>query len=567
MFDTLPQDAREALEWDITRFQPYFDDLLARPLTADTVTDWLADWSHLARVTMEVSSRLEVATTVDTTDAAAEARYTAFFEHVFPHLIRINNQLNQKLVASGLEPAGFTVPLRNIRAELELFCEANVPLKVEDRKLRLEHDKIKGAQTVIWEGEERTIDQMQPLLQHHDRGVRQQAWELMMQRQLQDRDALNDLWVKLLNVRVQMAANAGFSDYRAFRWQEMLRFDYTPEDSLQFAEAIAEVAVPAANRLNARRRQQLGLDTLRPWDTEVDTQARPPLRPYQTIDDLSAKMEAIFRQVDPALGEYFSIMRAENLLDLDNRKGKGPGGYCTDFRLARRPFIFMNAVGVHDDVQTLLHEGGHAFHVFETADLPYVHQLDVPMEFAEVASMAMELIGAPYLNAAQGGYYTDADTARAQGEHLEQIIRFWPYMAVVDSFQHWVYTHPEQAVDPAQCDTTWAALWDRFMPDIDYSGYEDIKATGWHRKLHIFVVPFYYIEYGLAQLGAVQVWRNALRDRTAAIRAYRQALALGGSVTLPELFEAAGARFAFDAATLANAVNLVENTLHILEQP
>ncbi len=254
-------------------------------------------------------------------------------------------------------------------------------------------------------------------------------------------------------------------------------------------------------------------------------------------------------------------MRAEGLLDLDNRKGKAPGGYCTDFPVARRPFIFANSVGVHEDVQTLLHEGGHAFHVFECSHLPYQQQLVVPLEFAEVASMSMEMLAAPYLETEQGGFYSAEEAARARIEYLERSLLFWPYMAVVDAFQHWVYEKPAAASDAAQCDAQWNALWDRFIPDIDWSGLEEEKITGWHRKLHIHQSPFYYIEYGLAQLGAVQVWRNALSDQAGAVAAYRRALALGGTRPLPQLFETAGARFAFDAETLSQAVTLMERVI------
>jgi oligoendopeptidase F len=250
---------------------------------------------------------------------------------------------------------------------------------------------------------------------------------------------------------------------------------------------------------------------------------------------------------------------------LDNRKGKGPGGYCTNFPIERIPFIFMNAVHTHNDVQTLLHEGGHAFHVFECAHQPYIQQNDYPIEFAEVASMSMELLAARYLPASEGGYYSDADAARARIEHLEDLILFWPYMTVVDAFQHWVYTHPADAEDPNKCDAKWGELWDRFVPGIDYSGLEDVKMTGWHRKLHIFRIPFYYVEYGLAQLGAVQVYANSLKDHKGAVANYRKALSLGGTATLPDLFKTAGAKFAFDADTLKMAVDVIENEIATLE--
>jgi len=265
------------------------------------------------------------------------------------------------------------------------------------------------------------------------------------------------------------------------------------------------------------------------------------------------------------LGDQFDIMAAEGLLDLANRKGKAPGGYCIDFDVAKRPFIFMNAVGLHGDVQTVLHESGHSFHTFATADLPYLAQRSTGMEFAEVASMAMELLAAPYLNRSLGGFYTAGEAARARIDHLEGSIMFWPYMAVVDAFQHWVYENPDSGIIPKKCDVQWELLAQQFMPAVDWTGIEQYRRLGWQQKLHIHTVPFYYVEYGLAQLGAVQVWANALEDQAASVAAYRRALALGGTIPLPELFEAAGARFAFDSDILGEAVRLIETTIRELE--
>jgi oligoendopeptidase F len=382
-----------------------------------------------------------------------------------------------------------------------------------------------------------------------------------MQRWLADRETLNGLWGEFLAVRRKLAANAGYPDYLTYRWRQLMRFDYSPRDCAAFWAAIEDVVVPLARRLRERRRRQLGVETLRPWDLDVDPQGKPPLRPFQNAGDLESGAAAIFRRVDPQLGAYFQEMRDGGLLDLDNRKNKAPGGYCTTFNALRRPFIFMNAVGVHDDVQTLLHEGGHAFHVFESAHLPFLQQREPGAEFAEVASMAMELVGAPYLGACDGGFYDEAEMARARAEHLEWMILFWPYMAVVDAFQHWVYEHAAEAADPAACDAQWQALWRRFQVGVDWSGLEQEEMTGWHRKLHIFTYPLYYVEYGLAQLGAVQVWANATADMQGAVAAYRRALALGNTAPLPALFEAAGARFAFDAPTLRAAVDVLGRTI------
>ncbi len=558
-------DIREFMTWPWEKIAPHYDELRKATLTADTVTHWLADWSRLGEYLYETYARLHVATTVDTTDRQAQQRFETFLETIVPEAQKADHDLKRKLVASGLQPPGFQIPLRNMRAQIDLFREENLPLLTQERKLANEYDRIVGAQTVEWQYKEYTVSQMRPFLQSPDRALREEVWRLTAERQLKDRGPLSALWEQLLTLRQRIAANAGKPDYRAFRWQQMGRFDYTPADCRAFHKAIEEVVVPAAAAVLEKRRQRLGVDRLRPWDLDVDPLARPPLRPFRNVEELKAKSEAIFQHVDPQLGAYYHTMREENLLDLENRKGKAPGGYCTAFPVSRRPFIFMNAVGVHDDVQTMLHESGHAFHVFESQALPYIHQRDVPMEFAEVASMSMELLASPYLARDFGGFYTPPEAARARIEHLERSLLFWPYMAVVDAFQHWVYEHPEEAADPAACDRIWGGLWDRFMPVTDWRGLEDVKVSGWMRKLHIFQLPFYYVEYGLAQLGAVQVWANALEDQQGAVAAYRKALALGGTVTLPELYAAAGAKFAMDAATLRRAVDLMMRVIEELE--
>ncbi|MCB9435629.1 MAG: M3 family oligoendopeptidase [Anaerolineales bacterium] len=565
MFNTLPHAVDSFMDWEWSQIQPYIENLLTRELTPDSIQAWLADWTTLSNLLSERFTRLQVATTVNTKDTEAETRLKSYLDTIYPHAIASSQQLAEKLVTSGLSAKDFDIPLRNIRAQVEIFNKANIPLFTELHKLGQEYDKIVGDQTVDWNGEERTIRQLNPILQEQDRAIREQVWHLASQRQLQDREALNGLWAKLLTIRRQIAENAGFSNYRDYQWKAMQRFDYTPDDCFAFHEAIEKAVVPAAQRIYERRRQQLGVEALRPWDLSVDPKGLAPLRPFNEVSQLEKRCATIFENVDPELGAYYHIMQQERLLDLDNRKGKAPGGYCTSFPIKNQPFIFMNAVGIHDDVQTMLHESGHAFHVFESAQWPYFQQMDVPMEFAEVASMAMELLAAPYLNDTHGGFYNNADSARARVEHLTEIITFWPYMAVVDAFQHWVYDDPDRAMNPANCDAQWGSLWDRFMKGIDWSGLDNEKVTGWHRKLHIFQVPFYYIEYGLAQLGAVQVWKNALSDQAAALQSYRHALSMGGTRTLPELYQAAGAKFTVETETLAEAVALVEETIVELE--
>ncbi len=566
MFTTLPTDFKAFIHWTWPQFEPYYQDLSNQSLTADNVADWLADWTRLSKTFYEAYARLHLASTLNTADAEVEQRFQSFLSEVLPKVEAAEQSLKQKLLASRLDPQGFEIPLRNMRAEAELFREANLPLLTEDRILGLEYNKLVGAQSVMWNGEEKTIYQIRSILLNPDRSARERAWRLASERWLADRAAINANWQKMIDVRRQIAANAGRSDYRAYRWRDLLRFDYTPDDAATFQTAIESVVVPAATRIYDKARVRLGVDTVRPWDLDQDRDPLnfPALKPFRNVEELIDRTAVIFQHVDPQLGEYYATLRREQLLDLDNRKGKAPGGYCTEFPVSQRPFIFMNAVGIRDDVRTMLHESGHAFHVFETNHLPYYQQLQVTMEFAEVASMSMELLAAPYLSEKNGGFYMAQDYTRDRIEHLERIILFWPYMATVDAFQHWVYTH-DGGRDPDECDRKWAELARRFMPGVDWSGLDDALMTGWHRKQHIHRSPFYYVEYGLAQLGAVQVWRNALKDQSSALAMYRAALSLGGTVSLPELYQSAGAKFAFDAATLHEAVELIESTIAQLE--
>jgi oligoendopeptidase F len=566
MFAMLPTDYHTFLAWTWPEIAPYYQDLNARPLAADNVAAWLGDWTRIGKTVGEMFSRLHLATTLNTADAAAEQRYLAYLSEVQPKVEEAEQQLKQKLLASGLQPTGFEVPLRNLRAEAELFREANLPLILQNRKLGQQYNKIVGAQSVMWQGQELTLQQLRPIGLSQDRAIREQAWRLASDRWLADRAAINDLWRQAVPLRQQIAHNADHPDFRSYSWRSLQRFDYTPENCLEFHAAIEAVVVPAATRIYDRARQRLGVATVRPWDLDLDRnpvslEAQPP---FKDGADLMEKTATVFAHVDPQLGEYYATMRREGLLDLDNRKGKAPGAFCTEFPVMERPFIFMNSVGLRDDVRTMLHESGHAFHVFETLHLPYIQQLNITMEIAEVASMAMELLASPYLSDRHGGFYEGADYAQDRIQHLERIILFWPYMAMVDAFQHWAYPHAA-GDDPAACDAKWVELARRFMPGVDWSGLDDALMTGWHRKQHIHRSPFYYVEYGLAQLGAVQVWRNALKDQAGALAAYRHALSLGATKPLPELYAAANVKFAFDADTLREAVELIESHIEQLK--
>jgi len=564
-FNSLPQSAAGILDWPWSRFEPFYADLSARTITAANVAAFLADWTRVSELVDEVYNRLYVATTVNTADQNAHNALVGFLDGVFPQVERAEQALKSRLLASKVEPPDFALPLRKMKAAAALFRDTNLPLLVQEQKLNTEYERIIGAQTVEWEGRELTPTQLRMVLFETSRVRREQAWRKTLARQLADRESINRLWQQMLKLRFQLARNAGLPGYRDYRWQQMFRFDYTPEDCRTFQQAIEQAAVPAARRIYARRRRRLGVETLRPWDLEVDPLNRPPLRPFTRIDELRDRTTAIARNVSPAFGACLAIMAREGLLDLENRKNKAPGAYCTGYQAVKRPFMFQNAVGTAEDIRTLLHEGGHAFHAFETLKLPYVQQRGVGLEFAEVASMGMELLALPWMNREKGGFFDGDDLARTRNEHLEKLILFWPYMAVVDSFQHWVYGNPDAALEPAICDRIWSENWHRFMPGVDWSGLEAELMTGWHRKQHIHTAPFYYVEYGLAQLGAVQVWANALKDQERAVGRYHESLKLGGMRSLPELYETAGARFAFDAQTLGKAVELIEQQLEISE--
>ncbi|MFT3890606.1 MAG: M3 family oligoendopeptidase [Anaerolineales bacterium] len=567
-FQTLPTDTKSILALQWTDLEPYYNDLEGRSLNEGNIEEWLNDWSLLAQTADEQYWRLNIATTVNTADPAIEEAYNKYIEELQPIVKTAEQKLKDKLLASGLSPKSFETGLRMMRAEAEIFTEKNLPLLAEEQKLSNQYNKIIGSISVQWDGEERTLAQMFPLLFERDRSLRKRVWEAMQAQMQKERQNINDVWEKFVPLRLKIAENAGLSDFRSYIWKQKFRFDYSPEDCKSFHATIEDVVVPAAKRIYERRKQRLGLDSLRPWDIFVSPFGAEPIRPYETIEEFKSKARVIFEHVDPKFGEYFQTMIDEGLLDLESRKNKAPGAYSLGLHAIHRPFIFMSGTNTPEDVQTILHEGGHAFHEFERAHVHFYQRGEIylPAEFGEVASMSMELIASPYQTKEYGGFYTEKEAARAMIELLETITTFWPYMALVDAFQHWVYENPADGSVATRCEEKWAELWDRFMPDIDYSGLEGFKKAYWHRQLHIFQTPFYYVEYGLAELGAVQVWANARRDQKKAVADYRKALALGATVPLPQLFATAGARFAFDAETLKSAITLIEEVIQEMEE-
>ncbi len=554
-------DTIDPQDWNTAA--PYFAALADENVTAESVGDWLTRWSELEKALGEAGAAAGRAKSEDTTDTSAEANYLNFVQKIVPQWSVAAQALKTKLLAvpDYTPPPDQEQFLRRLRNDADLFREANVPIQAELQTLTNEYDKLTGAMTVTLDGEEMTLPQTEQRGLDADRTVREDAWRIVQNRWLQSREALDALYLEMLPLRRKLAENAGLPNYRDYMWRALRRFDYTPEDSLAFGAAIEAEVVPLASKILERRRETLGVETLRPWDLNVDPEGRTPLRPFADVAELEAGTAQIFAQVDPELGQDFERLR-HGFLDLGSRKGKAPGGYCAFFPKTGLPYIFMNAVGTESDIRTLLHEGGHAFHgLASSAAQPLLWNRGAPMEFNEVASMAMELLALPYLEKERGGFYTPEDAVRAKQEQMEKIVLFLPYMAVVDGFQHWVYAEAPAQVTAADLDAKWDALWTRFMGGVDWSGLDAERVSGWHRKLHIFTVPFYYVEYGLAQLGALQVWRNALQDQADAVKRYRSALALGNTRPLPELYAAAGARLTFDRETVGELARLVASHL------
>ncbi|MBI3880192.1 MAG: M3 family oligoendopeptidase, partial [Verrucomicrobia bacterium] len=392
-------------------------------------------------------------------------------------------------------------------------------------------------------------------LEETDRALREEAWQLVAERRLKEAEKFEDIFEGLLTLREQIAKNAGFPNYLAYAFRMRGRFDYTPEDCVKFHDAIEREVMPVLRELQAERKQQLALASVRPWDLAVDTLNRAPLRPFEQVETMVERTQHIFDKLDGGLSGEFKLMRDLKLLDLANRKGKAPGGYQSTLNESRLPFIFMNAVGQQRDIETMLHEAGHAFHALATRGEDLYGYRSAPIEFCEVASMSMELLGNEFIES----FYAAPEAKRARRDHLEGIVEIFPWIATVDAFQHWIYSHPGHT--RAERTAAWLALMDRFGGDVDWSGLESARANLWHRQLHIFLYPFYYVEYGIAQLGALQVWANSKRDRARALADYKRGLALGGSRPLPELFTAAGCRFDFSQKTVKPLVELVRGEL------
>lgn len=551
-------------DWE--QISPLYDRLEARIQSIRSVGEleqWLLDWGELNAALDEEGSKRYIAMTCHTDNSEAEKAYLSFVENVEPAIKPRQFKLEQLYLGHpqrGALPKGrYEVFDKHTAVHVELFREENVPLETEEAKLSQQYQKLSGSLTVNFRGEEKTLVQMGRYLEEPDRALREEAWKLVAERRLKEAENFEDNFEKLLALREQIAKNAGFSNYRDYAFRARGRFDYTPEECYAFHDAIANEVVPVLKGLQAERRKLLGLPALRPWDLAVDPRNLPPLRPFEKVETMVERTQKIFDQLDPSLSRDFKLMDDLSLLDLANRKGKAPGGYQSTLSESRLPFIFMNAVGVQRDVETILHEAGHAFHALATRNEDFYPYRHAPIEFCEVASMSMELLGNEYIE----NFYGTDDSRRARRDHLEGVIEVFPWIATVDAFQHWIYTHPGHT--RVERSAAWLGLMDRFGGEVDWSGFEMARANLWHRQLHIFIHPFYYIEYGIAQLGALQVWANSKNNKREALSKYQNALALGGSRPLPELFSAAGCKFDFSRGAVKPLMELVRRELESLQ--
>jgi oligoendopeptidase F len=539
-----------------------FEQLLAFDIqSAEGLEKWVLNRSELETAFDQQGSILYISMTCQTDDAARVQSYKDFIEKIVPAIKMFEDQLNKKYLKElenfGLKEGRYGIYTRAIRNDIELFVAKNVELQTKVDLLSQEYQAICGALMVEFEGAERTMQEMGKFLLEPNRDLRERAWRASSERRLKESAKLDKLFDRMIVLRDEIGQNAGFENFRDYKFKSLHRFDYDPKDCQQYHATIERLVVPLWSQLLEKRKVEMDLKKLKPWDTAVDPLGRAPLKPFTDVKDLISGCAEIFHQVDPDLGAQFREMVDKGLLDLVSRKGKAPGGYQSTLNEARKPFIFMNAVGINGDVRTLLHEGGHAFHALACAHDPLLDYRHGPMEFNEVASMGMELLADQYLSV----FYGKEDEARSRTKHLEDVVFTLVWVATIDAFQHWIYENPKHSADDRR--EAWLDLRRRFSGGVvDWSGLDAEHSFLWHRQLHIFEVPFYYIEYGIAQLGALQLWLNGKNDWEKAIKQYRQGLSLGGSRPLPELFEAAGLRFDFSEEMIAPLIEAVQKELN-----
>lgn len=559
----VPEDFA-VMDWE--HLKPYFDHLMAEPIdTVEALEDWLLKASELEFVVSEDNAWRYIRMTCDTENEPVKERFQYFVREIMPHLSVMENALLRKVYASPafeeLDPHTYEILIRSIRSRIELFRAENVPLQSELRQKSQQFDEIAGGLFIEWEGEKMTLQKAASLLEGEDRDIREQVWRKTVQARLARRADLDALFSGLVQLRHQIALNAGEPNFAAYKFKELGRFDYGREDCEEFHRSIELVLKPVLLERGMQRSQRLDLDSLRPWDLNVDEFGGSQLRPFKGSKDLVDKLVRVFNKVDPSLGGYFETMREMGHLDLESRLGKAPGGYNYSLPETGVPFIFMNAVGTNSDLSIMIHEGGHAVHAFLTQYIELSDFTKVPSEVAELASMSMELLCLDFLDEV---YSDPKDLLRAKREQLGRIFSILPWIATIDAFQFWSYDHPE--ADAEQRAAAWKALFLRFHGDyIDFSGHEEVLESYWQKQGHVYDVPFYYIEYGFAQLGAIAVWRNFKRDRKKGLDDFLEALKMGYTRPIPEIYERAGVLFDFSAGYIQELVDFLKEELQEIE--
>ena len=554
-------DDFDASSWE--NIEPYVDDLLNRELTSsDCLETLILDSSNLAEYISETGALLYIGMTCDTEDKEKKDEFLKFVENVRPKLSEFSDKLNRRIVdhvSVDNLPERYDLMIRGIKSDIEIFRVENIPLGVEQTKLVTKAQGITGAMTVEFEGKERTFPEMRGFLESNDRTQREKAWKSMVTRWMNNSDELSDIFDKLIKIRHEIAINSGFKSYTDYMFRAMHRFDYSIEDCLTFHKSIEEVCMPIVRKINSERKSAFGLTTLSPWDVNEksgsgpDIAGEPPLRPFETVDQMVSKLSQLFHNMSNDLGTKFDKLVKMDTLDLETRKGKAPGGYQYYLEKSRIPFIFMNAAGLQGDLETMIHESGHAFHSLYCGHLDLIDERNYPIEFAEVASMSMELLTQPEWNIF---YEEQNDADRAKISHLEGVIFLLPWIATIDAFQHWIYANPEHTRDERKMQ--WISLRERFGSVMDWEGNEDFRELSWQQQGHLFGVPFYYVEYGIAQLGALQLWQTHRKNPEKALNDYSNAMKLGNTKTLPDLFEAAELKLGFDEKHLNSLINEVE---------
>ena len=486
--------------------------------------------------------------------------YEEFQKEIVAKLKPYEQRIKEKIVENEhFAPRGYEHMIKVIKNDVELFREENVPLQVKESILSRNYGTIVGNIEVDFKGEKKTLQQLSVYLRDPDRSTRELAWRKRYEGIWEVRDKLNKLFDELKEIRHQQALNVGFSNYRDYMHRLKSRFEYTPEDLYRFHEAVEKEVVPYLVERTKVRQKKLGIESVRPWDTAVDVDGKI-LKPFSSVEEFMEKTERALKRLNSTFAERFRLMREKNLLDLENRKGKAPGGYNHTLPKTGAPFIFMNAVGQPGDVRTIFHELGHSMHSFETLSLPVFYRPH-RMEVAELASMSLELISMEYWDE----FYTDPeDLKKAKIEELEGALYFLPWCMIVDAFQHWIYTNPDHT--PKERDEYFAYLMDRFNPGVDWNDLDEEKKTRWFFQLHIFEVPFYYIEYGIAQIGALAIYRNYIEDPEKTLKDYQRFLSVGCSMPVDEVYKTAGIELKFSRDYIREIVDFVAKQIEEIEK-